>query len=520
MLSRSKSETPNPPLTSIEEGIIEGGQTWSKQVTPAGIVGTNSAMLEVSSLPPINLGSRLKYLLQYPYGCIEQTTSSVFPQLYLDAVKQLTEGEKQAIQRNVKAGIERLKLFIRPDGGFAYWPGSEDTDSWGTTYAGHFLVEAEAKGYFVPNDMIRKWKKFQKGRAQSYRKHQEQYSSELIQAYRLYTLALAGEADMSSMNRLREQTGLPPSAVWMLASAYVRAGQPEAAKAMVGKLTYDVKPYQEMAYSYGSDIRDKAIILEALLMMDERGKGFALLKDISTALSNPSKWMSTQATAWCLKSVGAFASKETQGDLKFVYTYGGKETTAATGLPFAQVNLDVNGKPGALKVVNSGKGTMFVRLIMVGTPARGTEEEASSNLNINVSYMDVDGNGVDPSNLEQGTQFIASVSVSNPGLRGGYKNLAVNQIFPSGWEINNLRLDDAENRLSGDLPTYQDIRDDRVYTYFDLGPSQRKTFRVLLTATYAGSFYLPAVSGEAMYDRSIFARTKGTTVRVIKPGTP
>src|ERR1041385_4102048 len=130
--------------------------------------------------------------------------------------------------------------------------------------------------------------------------------------------------------------------------------------------------------------------------------------------------------------------------------------------------------------------------------------------------MDMDGNALDPTRLEQGTQFVASVSVSNPGLRGYYNNLAINQIFPSGWEINNLRFDEAESRLSGDKPTYQDIRDDRVYTYFDLSSNQRKTFRVLLTATYGGVYYLPGVSCEAMYDKNIYARTKGKQGEVVR----
>jgi uncharacterized protein YfaS (alpha-2-macroglobulin family) len=511
---------PNPPVTRVMEKALEGGQSWTQQVVPVGVPGTNSAVLEVSSLPPVNLGQRLKYLMQYPYGCIEQTTSSVFPQLYLEAVKPLNDGEKAMIQKNVRAGIERLKQFVRPDGGFAYWPGGEDTDAWATTYAGHFLIEAEAKGYFVPNDLLRKWKKFQKNRAQQWRKHHEQYSSELIQAYRLYALALGGDADMGSMNRLKEQP-LPLQASWMLAAAYAKAGQPEAAKAMISKLSVTVKPYQEMAWSYGSDERDKAIILETLILLGERSKGFELVREISAELSNPNAWMSTQSVAWCLKAVGAYAAQETKGDMKFTYSYDGNETTTATGLPVAQVTLKADGvKQNNLKVVNGGTGTLFVRVIAEGTPARGTEEEAANNLTINVGYMDVDGNSIDPLELEQGTQFIASVSVSNPGVRGAYKNMAINQVFPSGWEISNLRLDAAENRLSGDKPTYQDIRDDRVYTYFDIGPGQRKTFRVLLTATYAGAYYLPAVSCEAMYDRTVFARTKGFEVHVIKPVNP
>jgi alpha-2-macroglobulin len=155
-------------------------------------------------------------------------------------------------------------------------------------------------------------------------------------------------------------------------------------------------------------------------------------------------------------------------------------------------------------------------VITEGTPARGDEQEEASNLSISITYADPDGNVIDPGQLQQGKEFIASVTVANPGTRGAYKNMALNQIFPSGWEINNLRLDDAESRLGGDKPTYQDIRDDRVYTYFDLGAGQRKTFQVMLTASYAGTYYLPSVSCEAMYDRTVYARKKGQVVEVVK----
>lgn len=511
---------PNPPITRVQDAVLEPGKTWTASLAPIGIAGSNNATLEISTMPPVNLGQRLKYLLQYPHGCIEQTTSSVFPQLYVDKVKSLTDGEKAAIQRNVKAGVQRLKLFVNRDGGFSYWPGGEDSDSWGTTYAGHFLIEAEAKGYFVPNDLIRRWKKYQKNKAQGWRKNQEYSSSELIQAYRLYTLALAGSPELGAMNRLRETTNMPPAAGWMLAAAYVKAGQPEAAKNLIAKLPVALKPYQEMAYSYGSDLRDKAIILETLLLLNDRTQGFERVKEISTALSNAEYWMSTQTIAWCLKSVGAFAGATQKGELKFSYTYNGKQVSASTELPLAQVALPMAGvKPGSLKVVSENKGVLFVRLISEGVPARGSEESEDKNLNLTVSYTDTEGNPVDVARLEQGKEFVASVTVANPGLRGIYKNMALNQIFPSGWEINNLRLEGTEDRLSGDKPTYQDIRDDRVYSYFDLGPNQQKTFKVLLTASYAGTYYLPALRCEAMYDHAVYSTVKGQVVEVVKPVT-
>jgi uncharacterized protein YfaS (alpha-2-macroglobulin family) len=508
---------PNPPVSKVDETLLEAGKTWNVNVTPVGIAGTNTAILEISSLPPINLGQRMRYLLQYPYGCVEQTTSTVFPQLYLDQVKVLSDVERATIQNNVRAGIERLKQFVTRDGGFSYWPGHEDSDSWASTYAGHFLIEAEAKGYVVSRDIIKRWKKYQRDKAQNWRKNQEYSSSELIQAYRLYTLAFAGDPELGAMNRLREQPSLPATAGWMLAAAYVKAGQPEAAKKLVANLSTSVKPYQELAYTYGSDVRDKAIILETLLLLGDRTKGFELLKEISAAMSNQGNWMSTQSIAWCLKAVGAFAGTEKRGELKFTYTYKGKDVTASTDLPIAQVILPVDGATsGALKVVSESNGSLFARVIKTGIPARGTEEDAESNMSVSVNYTDTDGNAIDPTQLEQGTAFVAAVTVNSLGYRGAYKNLALSQVFPSGWEINNLRFEEAESKLTSDKPTYQDIRDDRVYTYFDLGPNQRKTFKVLLTASYAGSYYLPAISCEAMYDHTIYARKKGQVVEVVK----
>ncbi|HQQ98201.1 MAG TPA: MG2 domain-containing protein [Cyclobacteriaceae bacterium] len=507
---------PNPPVTRVTEVLLEAGKSWNGVVSKVGVPGTNVATLEVSNLPPINLGQRLRYLMQYPYGCIEQTTSSVFPQLYLDQVRALTAEEKATVQTNIRAGIERLKLFVTRDGGFAYWPGGEDSDSWGSTYAGQFLVEAEAKGYFIPNDMIRRWKKYQSGKAAEWRKSSENQSSELIQAYRLYSLALAGSADLASMNRLREMGALPAASVWMLASAYVKAGQPEAARTLVANAPTSIKPYQEMAYSYGSDIRDEAIILETLILLNDRGRAFDLVKLISAELSNPNAWLSTQSTAWCLKSVGMYAGGEKKGPLKFTYTTQGKQVVASTDLNIAQVSLPAEATDGNLALANQSGGPLFARIITEGVPARGEEEEVSNNLKVVIQYNTLKGQVVDPTRLEQGTSFVATVTIANTGMRGAYKNLALRHIVPSGWEISNLRLTGDEAALAKEAATYQDIRDDRVYTYFDLAANQTKSFRVLLTATYAGSYYLPAVSCEAMYDRTVFARTRGQVVEVTK----
>ena len=216
-----------------------------------------------------------------------------------------------------------------------------------------------------------------------------------------------------------------------------------------------------------------------------------------------------------------FVSIEKRGDLKYAYTLGGKSINVSTDLPLAQVPLTVKEDQNSpLEITNQSNGSLFVRLISTGTPARGQEQLGQSNLILSTTYTDAKGSVVNPAMLTQGTEFFANVTVKHPGVRGQYQNLALTQVFPSGWEINNLRLTDDENTVKADYGDYQDIRDDRVYTYFGLSPGSARTFRTILTASYSGTYYLPAVSCEAMYDNSIYAREKGQIVEVTKNRMP
>jgi uncharacterized protein YfaS (alpha-2-macroglobulin family) len=365
--------------------------------------------------------------------------------------------------------------------------------------------------------MLKRWKKYQKNKALEWRRNTDYYNVDLMQAYRLYTLSLAGSAEVGAMNRLREMGNLSSTAAWTLAAAYAKAGQPEAAKKLIASLPTKIKSYREMGYTYGSDLRDRALILETLSLLNDRAKGFELLKEISGSLSNYGYWMSTQEVAYCLKAVTAFAGSEKRGDLKFSYIVNGKTVSAKTELPIAQVQIPINGlQKSNVKIQNESSGLLYARVILEGTPARGEEEDVESNLKMDVRYTDTDGKEIDVTSLEQGTEFLAEVTLVHPGVRGGYENLALAQVFPSGWEINNLRLQGDEAFAASSPFTYQDIRDDRVYTFFNLSSQLRVTYRVMLTASYAGKFYLPATSCEAMYDKSVYVRKKGQPVEVIK----
>lgn len=512
----------NPVVHRVTETIIEGGKTWEGAYTLPGMEGTNKAILEVSYLPPLNLGERLRYLIRYPHGCLEQTTSGAFPQLYLSSITDLTKEQKAQAESNVKAGLERIKQFVTLEGGFAYWPGDRYPNLWATSYVGHFMLEAEAKGFTLPSGLKKNWVKFQKREASNWTKNAKKYrnyysydQSDFDQAYRLYTLALAKEPEMGAMNRLKERSDLSLQARWALASAYALAGQTKTAKDLINNASTDVSAYSGFSQSFGSRERDWAIILDALTILKEKSKGFEMVQRISKAL-NSNMWMSTQTTAYCLMALSKFADNEKGSqEVNMEYSHNNGSTQKVnTNKPVWQEELSMLKENGTVKMTNKGKNTLFVRVIAEGIPVAGQETAAESNMRLTVAYTDASGRTIDVSKLRQGTDFVAQVTVHNPGMMGNYTNLALSQIFPSGWEITNDRLADLDNNSAG--YDYQDIRDDRVYTYFGLPAGKSRTITVKLNAAYVGKFYLPATSCSAMYDNSISANNTGHWVEVSK----
>lgn len=505
---------PNPYITVVLDTVVQAGSKAGMNWTAAGMAGTRKGILEVSSFPPVNLSKRLSELITYPYGCVEQTTSAVFPQLFLNGIVELTTAEKSRIDVNIRTGIQKLVTFQRPDGGLAYWPGASQSDEWSGCYVGHFMLEAQKRGYNTSATFMESWKRYQRNKAVNWVRTNGSYS-DFIQAYRLYTLALAGAPELGAMNRLREQRGLAGEAKWRLASAYFLAGQPEAAKVLIQSATTEVKSYQNAGPTFGSKLRDQAMILEVLLQNGDRTNAFRLLRDIAAGLSG-NEWHSTQTIAWSLIAVSKYIEKDgSKGNLKFTWKAGSKATAVESTAAFAQVDIPQDADKGRVEINNTSTGPLYVRLILSGQPASGeTLKPAENNLKISLSYQDESGNPIDVLRLKQGTDFVAVVSVAHGGILGDYENMALNQIFPSGWEIHNTRLFGPDGPATAPAYDYQDIRDDRVYTHFNLKRNQQLTFKVRLNASYTGRFFLPATTCEAMYDNTINARLPGQWVEV------
>lgn len=510
--------SPNPPESRSETVVLKQGDKLDRSVVPFGIEGSNSAIIEVSALPSVNLEKRLSYLTGYPHGCSEQVTSAAFPQLYLKDLYGDRTDVLNAAAANVRQAINTLSARQMAGGGIAMWPGSSyQPDAWITSYVGHFMIEAGRAGYGMPPGFMNRWSDYQRREAQQWKWDAAFKQTAVVQAYRLYTLALAGSPERGAMNRLREVSGMPAMASWFLAGAFAVSGRPEAATGLIDVRNLATEK-EYSSYYYGGALRDKAVILHTLMLLKNEEQAMLLLKEICDELSGQG-WYSTQSTAWGLYAYARFAASyggASRGDVRFTIDAGGRKSDQRlTGNSTFRQDIALTTQPSALRVENSSQAPLYVTIVTKGTPAAGDVTSVSRNLTLKVEYTDLGNRSINPAELKQGTDFMMIVRVTNSAYTT-VDNLALSQMVPSGWEIRNTRLFEAVTSVQESPFDYRDFRDDRIYTYFSLKAGETKTFVALLNASYLGDFTQPALWCEAMYDGNFFARVPGVSVRVVK----
>jgi uncharacterized protein YfaS (alpha-2-macroglobulin family) len=520
---------PNPPITTTQSFFLPAGKDTSIAYAPVGLPSTNSMQLTAYGMPDIHLQERLHYLFAYPHGCAEQTVSRVFPLLYLDEVMSLSDEMKRQREQNLRIAFQKIYELQSGNGGIYYWPGSSHINSYITTYAGDFISEAARLGYDVPNGFLVRWEKHQVGAARnwkaSYNSRGDCYNC-LDQGYRLYSLAEKGKAEVGAMNRMREERNIGLMSTWNLAGAYAHAGQMKEAKALVEQAKR--MDGEGRYYYYGSDLRNMAMKLEVLALVGDEAGAFKLAQEMARDL-NGNSYYATHSLAFGLKSMlQFFGGKQSDKVLSWSYASPGlsRKMDRVRSISVVEQKKQVD-EAFTIKVQNTGNGPLNFTLTSIGTPLRYTQPASAENISLEVYYTTPAGDAVDISKLRQGQDFVAEVLIRRTGnLEEGYKDIALTQIFPSGWEILNTRLLNDTEQMEEDaqndghtlrVPEFQDVKDDRIYTYFGLQHAYREArFKVQLNATYAGRYYLPPVLVEDMYNNEIQAKTASQWVEVIR----
>lgn len=520
-----------PVAADWEAQALPGGTAELSLAYP-GLPGTNRVYLELSALEPIQLTRRVSFLIRYPHGCAEQTISRAFPQIFLPEAATLGEWELEDARMNVKAAVARLSDFQAPSGGLTLWPGSGSEDDWVSIYAAHFLLSARNAGYDVPSGLLDPLVKHLDARAVQWGSQYEW--AKAAQAYRLYILARAGKPNVAAMNRLRDARGLPTQAVWQLAAAYALSGHRSTAADLVKGLDPRIESARALGedyyyYSYGSDFRDASMILDALNALGDDVRAASVYRDIARRL-NTASWYSTQETAFALLAALPYSRRISgTGDAAAFYSFNGAaESSVRLSKPVVRVEFSPGEAASGRLSVRAGSGApVYIRVLAQGEARPGTEEPESRGLALNTAYKDMDGRPIDPGTAPQLSDIVVETTVRNL-TRKTVRNLALTQKLPSGWEIRNFRIGseeretwDSESGQASTRPwwyprrdyTYQDVRDDRVLTYLDLGPGKETVVRIFANKTYEGAFYRPGAFAEAMYDAEYRAVERGAWLR-------
>ncbi|MCY3767609.1 MAG: MG2 domain-containing protein [Gemmatimonadetes bacterium] len=517
---------PSSPRTyAAQEQEIRPGERVRFTVPDKGLPGTNRARVVLRRHPEFGMTHRLLRLVRFPYGCIEQTVSTAFPLLYLST---FLEGVKYAgdatvqIDTFINSAIRKLRKFKLGSGGFAYWPGANTVSTWGSLYAGHFLIEAAKLGYHVPQDLMANWMRYEKSRSLTVK------DGLMARVYRVYLLALAGEYQIGPMNLLKE-TGIKDmndTQKWLLAAAYHLAGVERTAAQILIPAGKRVEVYNESGGTYGSGMRDLAIILNTLVMLERWSEADEVANDLGLALASQ-KWYSTQTTGFMLLSLGKYVRSLDRGEdgpsvlTGTIRLPDGREMPFETDRSAYHVEIE-EGFGREVAVTLDSASTVrraFATLDWDGVPLTDDEGDTSSKLALKVRWLNDDGLPVDPAELSQGENFWGHLRVRNLTVARNVEELALVQVLPAGWEIDNPRLSARTapgwtNRLNLNREEYMDARDDRVMWFFDFKGRRDLDFVVRLSAVTAGSFRLPATVAEAMYDRSYRATAAGKRVVV------
>jgi alpha-2-macroglobulin len=546
LVSHEELDVPIQPAGPRERIVrrleIAGGTVDLRPALEGWVPTSERSTFWLTANPYGETFDHLKYLVHYPYGCVEQTTSSARPLLHvanlLDRVDpELTAGGR--LEDLVAAGIHRLLAMQTPSGGLAYWPGGTEPAAWGTAYATHFLLDARKLGYAVPQDRLEdvlRWMEGQVAAIERGEKRDDGYSSTAgTEAYLHYVLALAGRPHKARVQRLVEllpakRDGAALERKVLLEAALWLAGDRRYERELKSPDLSAISEERRNDWTFYSDRRRRGLTLAILEDLFPRDAALEpLAQRVAESLARPSHHYTTQELVWGVTGLG-------------------KRIAAVAPADAGAARLVANGKEVAPRPARARAGdrawgiaraSELARLVLeAGAPgagprwlvvsSEGVREDpdaklGGSGLRITRTFRDLAGATVDPRAAPTplaGLLFVELTVRNTSGER--IQNVALVDRIPAGFEVENPRLGrgggaDWIDPAALWRPDFLDVRDDRISVFGALEAGETRKVVYAVRAVTAGRFTLPPVEAEAMYDPSRWAREGGGEVEVASP---
>ena len=503
-----------PPVTKTGQGVVRAGEPVDF-IFPANLIPNSSEFsLTLSPFPNIRFAESLRYLIRYPHGCLEQTTSKIFPLLYFSDLARSVEpilAAEDSVDYYITSGIIKIESMLRPNNRFAYWPGGTYANPWSSIYASHFLVEARKAGYEVADRVydamlegLKAQAKFSPNRENETKRIKRQIS---LATYAAYVLAAAGHPDRGTMHYLKNRglSGLSDYSHFQLAGAFALSGEMETALSMLpvsvslpvnGKGTGQ----RETGGTFDSPIRAQAIMLDVLAEVNANHPSVPMLvKNLSEAASEGNRWTTTQENAFAFLALGKILKKQMDRNYTGTLKLNGEHFADFEAMEMRYTDEAWDGTRVQLAV--EGEGSCYYYWSAFGIQRDSFIEEYERELQVSRRYFNKDGEGR-TGTFAHGDLIVAEITVK--ALTADLENVVIVDMLPTGFEIENPRLESRAGipwlKAQDFKPDYLDIRDDRLI-FFGTFPRQReRKFYYALRAVTQGEFTLPPIVAEAMYD--------------------
>ncbi len=509
-------------------GQLQAGKTTKINIDVKDFIETSiDGKVILSKNPLVQYSKNLDYLVRYPYGCIEQTVSSAFPQLYFgDLIGTIYTNEKAKVDaiKNVQAALDRIKLMQLYNGGLTYWPGGGQETWWGSVYAAHFAVEAKKAGFEVDDAFLNSLLKYLKKSLEKkelityyFNFNQRKQIAPQEAIYSLYVLSLAGEKPTALLNYYRSRTEqMSLDSKYMLAAAYVLTGDIKKAREVVPNAFEGEKSNTSFGGSFYSYVRDEALALNVLLDIDPENNQIAIMaKHVGENLMNR-YYLNTQERTFSLLALGKISRKAAGSDIKATVKSGSKDIASFNN---KDIVLDL-GKIGTkeLTLTAEGTGYLYYYWESEGISADGSYLEEDSYLKVRRTLYNRNGAAISNYQLKQNDLILVEVSIT--GLTTNYvENVAISDILPACFEIENPRLTalppgmDFPQRRS--YPEYMDIRDDRINFFVSTG-NYVNYYYYLVRVVSPGTYKMGPVGADAMYNGEYHSYSGSGTITVTR----
>jgi uncharacterized protein YfaS (alpha-2-macroglobulin family) len=518
------------PTTSLQKirktgAIAMNGSFKSSLQSGEFIPGSASHRLVVSKSPVVEFSDQINYLVQYPYGCTEQTISAAFPQLYFADLTDLMNSNKNLKAQanfNVQEAIRKIKMRQLYNGAITLWDGEGSEHWWATVYATHFILEAKKAGFESDPKLLNSLLDYLSMKVKNrdyidyyYNRNQQKKIAPKEVIYSLFVMALAGKPDISTMNYYKQNIQLLAlDCRYLLSAAYAIAGDKNKFREMLpGSFSGEVS-IQETGGSFSSDVRDEGLALYAILIADPNNSQIGVMaQHISNAMKTR-EYLSTQERSFGMLCLGRLAKESAGTTAEATIKVDGKVVGNAKGKTLVLSSDKLKGN--SLEINCSGTGKMYYFLESEGINKTGKFAQEDNFIKVRKRFFDRNGSPLYSMNFRLNDLVIVEITLEKT-YSNTIENIVITDMLPAAFEIENPRIRELPGMdwiQNESQPIHRDMRDDRINLFVNAYGSGGQRYYYALRVVSPGTYKMGPVMADAMYNGEIHSYNGGGVVRV------